>query len=279
MAPADVFKPWMERWNLVADGPAFESQSRSRLLPVLSGGQPAMLKVARGEEARRGAELMAWWGGDGAAKVLERDGPVLLTERATGDRDLAAMACAGEDDEALRIVCGVVAKLHAPRSEKPPELVPLSVFFGELEPAARRHGGVLTRSAQSAAALFAAPRESIPLHGDIHHRNILDGGARGWIAIDARGLMGERAFDYANLFNNPDIDSAHDPSVTLAAAPGVLERRVRTVAEVAGIEPKRMLQWIIAFSGLAAAWMVEYGWGSARLPLAIVEIAAAALDA
>jgi len=52
------------------------------------------------------------------------------------------------------------------------------------------------------------------LHGDIHHGNILDFGPRGWLTIDPKGLIGERDFDYANLFCNPDL--AHPaPSVAL----------------------------------------------------------------
>lgn len=235
-----------------------------------------MLKIAAGEEARQGADIMVWYGGDGAARVLARDGPILLMERLTGDRSLADMACSGRDDEATRIICAVVARLHALRPASPPELTPLSALFRPLETVARRHGGVLTRAAETALALMAEPRESIPLHGDIHHRNILDGAERGWLAIDPRGLLGERAFDYANVFNNPDIDSAHDPALEIATASGTLARRLRIVAERSEIDPKRLLQWILAFSGLAASWMLGSGHGDPTVPLAIAEIAAAA---
>ena len=40
---------------------------------------------------RRGGALMAWWDGDGAARVLARHGDALLLERAMGPRSLAAM--------------------------------------------------------------------------------------------------------------------------------------------------------------------------------------------
>jgi aminoglycoside/hydroxyurea antibiotic resistance kinase len=41
------------------------------------------------------------------------------------------------------------------------------------------------------------------LHGDLHHGNVLDFGLRGWLAIDPKGLLGERGFDFANIFTNP----------------------------------------------------------------------------
>lgn len=56
------------------------------------------------------------------------------------------------------------------------------------------------------------------LHGDVHHGNVLNFGARGWLAIDPRGLVGERAFDHANLLCNPDV-------ATAAASGSWLDRR------------------------------------------------------
>ena len=272
----ELFGAWLELWRLVPDGPPFESQARSWLLPVLKEGAPAMLKVAAGEDARRGGDLLAWYGGEGAARVLARDGPVLLLERLAGERDLAAMACSGHDDEATSIICGVVARLHLARAAPQPQLTPLSEWLRPLEPAAARHGGVLEKAAVAAAGLFAEPRESIPLHGDIHHRNVLDGEDRGWLAIDPQGLLGERGFDYANLFNNPDADSAHDPALQVATASGAFARRLKIVADLSSIEPKRLLQWVLAYSGLSAAWTLGSG-GNPTVALTIAEIAAAAL--
>jgi streptomycin 6-kinase len=271
-----VFDRWIDRWSLVPDGQPFTSQSGSRLLPVLSAGAPAMLKVAAGDDAGRGADIMAWYGGYGAVGVIARDGPIVLLERLTGRRDLAEMACSGRDDEATGIICGVVARLHAARKATPPQLTPLADWLRPLEPAAQRYGGVLAKAAAAAATLFAEPRESVPLHGDIHHRNILDGGVRGWLAIDPHGLLGERGMDYANLFNNPDTDSAHDPALRVATAPGTLARRLKIVAELSAIEPGRLLLWILAYSGLSSAWTLGSG-GNPTVALAIAEMAAAAL--
>lgn len=102
------------------------------------------------------------------------------------------------------------------------------------------------------------------LHGDIHHRNILDFGARGWLAIDPKRMIGERGFDYANLFCNPEL-------VTVRA-PGRLTRQLEVVAEAAGLERKRPLQWIVASAGLSAAWFLEDGdTESAKGDLAVAE--------
>ena len=110
----------------------------------------------------------------------------------------------------------------------------------------------------------------MPLHGDIHHGNILDFGPRGWLAIDPKGLIGERGFDYANLFCNPEAE--------IAIAPGRLARQVDVVAEAAGLDRRRLLKWIMAYAGLSAAWFLEDGeWEAATTPLAVAELAAAEL--
>jgi streptomycin 6-kinase len=110
----------------------------------------------------------------------------------------------------------------------------------------------------------------VVLHGDLHHDNVLDGGPRGWLAIDPKGLIGERGFEYANLFRNPDIE--------IALAPGRLRRQVGVVARQARLDPKRLLQWIFAYAALGAAW--SQGSGQDPRPgLAIAELAEAELSA
>jgi streptomycin 6-kinase len=269
---AAEFDKWLLHWKLTPDGEAFTTgHSGSLLLPVVRDGARAILKIAAGEEETRGAAMMDWYAGYGAAKVFAHDGPALLLERLEGQRDLSKMARSGQDDAATGIICSVVAGLHAPRARVPPEnLVPMQIWFRPLDPAALRYGGILTKCAAAARDLLAHPQSVVPLHGDIHHGNILDGGERGWLAIDPKGILGERGFDYANLFRNPDA--------SIAAEPGRLRRRVEIVARAAELEPKRLMTWILAYAGLGAAWTME-GGGQAEAGLAIARIVAAELEA
>jgi len=241
------FSFYIDRWGLVPDGDSIVTHS-SRLLPVRRDDKPAMLKIAVAPEEKWGAALMIWWNGIGTARVIHHDEDAVLLERSTGRRSLADMAAHGKDDEASRIICNVVAGLHMPRHSPPPELVPLNDWFRALAPVASRENGILVRSAEMARTLLANPREVVPLHGDVHHGNILDFEERGWLAIDPKRLVGERGFDYANLFCNPND--------TVATAPGRLARQVNVVAQAARLERKRLLQWIIAWTGLSAAWSI-----------------------
>lgn len=261
----------LRRWSLVPDGDPIHTHS-SDLLPVRLEGQAAMLKVSRVEEEQVGHRLMVWYGGEGAARVLRHDGEAILLEWVGGDRSLTEMVRAGEDDEASRVLCGVVRELHRPRPQPWPELTPLTRWFRPLEGAAPRYGGVFTLSLETAHDLLASPQDVRPLHGDIHHGNVLHSRERGWLAIDPKGLVGERGFDHANLFCNPDLE--------FAAAPGRLARQSCIVAEAAGLDRKRLLQWILAYAGLSAAWYLEDGEeGQARRTLTVASLAAAELNA
>lgn len=245
--PLSPFAPWLARWNLVPDGVAIHTHS-SHLLPVRRDGTSLMLKVAFETDEKSGGVLMRWWNGDGAAAVWDYDGEALLLERATGPRSLPGMVRNGRDDEATRILCRTVARLHAPRAAKPPDLVPLEPWFAELWPMATSQGGLIAETATVARHLLAAQRDIRPLHGDIHHENVLDFGPRGWLAIDPKRLIGDCVFDYANLFCNPDFESA--------TRRGVFERRLGIVLDETGIDRQRLLEWIFAWCGLSAAWFI-----------------------
>ena len=87
------------------------------------------------------------------------------------------------------------------------------------------------------------------LHGDIHHGNILDFGERGWLAIDPKGLFGERGYDYANLFCNPELSTCTRRERFL--------RQLAVVTQAANLDRQRLLMWIMAYAGLSAAWFLE----------------------
>ena len=247
-----MFEPYLRRWNLLPDGDPIVTRG-SYLLPVrMDGhinGNPAMLKIVMDTEEKFGGLVMQWWNGDGAARVYAYEGDALLMERAQGANSLMQMACNGQDDEASRIACNVIAKLHQPRSMPPPELIPLNIWFEALESAAQREGGVLLESLAAARELLASPHDIVVLHGDIHHENVLDFGSRGWLAIDPKRIIGERGYDYANLLCNPELPSVTDPIRFI--------RQSYVIAQAANLERRRLLQWTLAYAGLSASWFLE----------------------
>lgn len=228
-------------WGAAPTGEVWSTPTSVLAAGVLAG-RPVVAKLPLVEEERRGGRLMAWWSEHGGLPVLGLDGDVLLMARADGGRDLAAWASGGRDAEATAAVVGVASTLHAVPA--PPGLIALSTWFRALT-GAPQADPLLARCAVLARGLLDAtpPREVVALHGDLHHGNVLDTGD-GWAAIDPKGLLGHRAFDFANLLLNPDEATALDR----------LDDRLTDVATLAGLPEPVLRDWTAAWCGLSLAW-------------------------
>lgn len=266
MIDAEPLGFWLGRWDLIADGSPTITQS-SRLLPVVHRGQPAMLKIALHPEERWGNEMMVWWDGRGTAPVLGHDGPALLMARALGSRSLAAMASGCADDDATATMCRVAATLHSHGLQPPAQAVPLAMWFEGLW--ATSQDDILGRAVPLARELLDTQIDIVVLHGDLHHDNVLDFGTGGWRAIDPKGLVGERTFDFVNILRNPDM--------AVAAGAGRFSRQSALIAAQANVDRERLIRWFIAFSALSAAWRRADG-EHPESDLAMLEVALAEVN-
>jgi streptomycin 6-kinase len=254
-------------WHLLGDGESFFTKS-SLLQPVIYAGVKGMLKIPMYAEERRAAALMVCWNGIGAAKVLQRNSDAILMERAMGKRSLRHMVENENEDEANEIICSVAARLHSAKCQGIETLVPLTKWFKSLPLAAEKHGGIFNRCAKIADRLLNNPIDIVALHGDIHYDNILDNGDN-WVAIDPKSLLGERTFDFANLFCNPT------PEIALCR--DRLRKQTKLIADEGSVDATRLLQWIAAWSGLSASWALEDD-EDASVQIAVAEMAFAELD-
>ncbi|MGY0505917.1 aminoglycoside phosphotransferase family protein [Luteimonas sp. e5] len=249
-----MFEDHLRRWRLHVDGELLRTPG-AVLLPARSGdGKPVILKHVATPEERAGLALLQWWNGDGAVRVLARDGDVVLMVRATGKRDLLAWALhdARQDSVASTVLCTVLSRLHAARPAPLPALQPLAAWFDSLRREAGGLGEPYPACAELADALLASARceDIVPLHGDCHHRNVLDFGEE-WLAIDPKDRIGERAFDYAQILCNPDLPHAADPTRFAS--------QLARVAACANIAPERLARWTAACAALSGVWFLEDG--------------------
>jgi streptomycin 6-kinase len=174
-------------------------------------------------------------------------------ERASGPRSLVGMATSGADIQAAEILADTVLRLHAPRLRPiPPTLTPLERQFASLFQRSGDHA-LLSRCAAVAQGLLAGQRDIVPLHGDLHHANVLDGGARGWLAIDPKALIGERTYETANLLANPwpHAEIVHDS--------GRMERLAPLYAARLNLDVGRVTAFGFAHAGLSASWDMDDG--------------------
>lgn len=260
-----IFNPWISKLNLKPIGNVIQTPT-SDLLRVRYKNKLSILKMAKVKEEKRGAQLMKWWNGNGAAEVYFSDEHVILMEYAQNKSSLKQMALNNQDDKATKIICNVVMKLHenAKIKDAPSSLVLLSDWFLSLKKAAQQYSGVYAETWEIASNLLSTPQSKTVLHGDIHHDNILDFGKRGYLAIDPKGIVGENYYDYANIFCNPSNE--------LATKPQRLERQLHIVCSQVNLDCERMLKWVVAYAGLSASWNLEDD-SNPNLSLSIAEIA------
>jgi streptomycin 6-kinase len=228
--------------------------------------QPSALALQDGEPPRAVAYLR-WRDGHGSARLIDTQGDLQLLEFA-GDQTLLDVFHRDGDDAATKIACDVLARLHAPsNTPAPPVLQPLAETFASLfakaeADRAARNASQFADAASIAEALLASQPAPIPLHGDIHHENIILG-PRGWLTIDPKGFLGDPAFDAANLFYNP-VEEA------IRANPARAARMSVIISARLGFDRARLLDWAFAFSALSASWHVEDGnLGEAGRSLAV----------
>ena len=239
----------LSRANLIAE------TSTSWIYKVEQNGRnPAVLKQLKpdtGDEEQRGSALMAWSGGEGAATVFDARGGGICMEWLDGPT-LGEAARAGRDEEAAIAIAGVVQALHGAREADPPPLLPLRQHYRALfeMPAARwpaMSKDLLARAVGVAHKLFDKPAASLPLHGDLHHDNIISS-PRGWLAIDPKGLVGDPVYEVAPSFLNP-MDA---PKLVTDA------RRIVRLAEIyearLGYSRKRVLGYAASHAALSACW-------------------------
>jgi len=124
--------------------------------------------------------------------------------------DLENLVLSGNDKLVPEIICNTLNKIHITEVSSNKNIMNLKDSFKSL--ITRASGELdcpsyITRGYEIAMELLANPKDEVLLHGDIHHNNIMQRGSGEWVVIDPKGLWGEKAYDYANCFYNPDKSS------------------------------------------------------------------------
>jgi streptomycin 6-kinase len=225
--------------------------------PVTLDGQPAFLKVTTEPEELTGTGALEKWGGDGAVRVLARDANAVVLERAG-----AALRSLVTDDVAVtQVLCAVADRLHTRAPAGLTEFPTLRNWFSSLFTDTRRQFDSVRVIADR---LLGRSTRPVLLHGDLHHENVLDSAHRGWLAIDPKGIVGAREFDYCNIFTN----------WTQKEALGNFDSRLHVVASTANIDRVDLLRWIAAWSALSGIWHLEDGDDTlATFPHSITDLA------
>ena len=248
------------RWGLDL-GPPFEPGGVSSW--VAPAGPDLVLKVViPHREATHEAVALRAWAGAGAVRLLDEDPAehALLLERC---RPGTALREAGRpDDEVLDVAAGIASRLWraAPADAPYERLADVMAEWADLVEDQAAHDDVPLDAALVADAvrllreLPAAAGREVVLHGDLHPANILSAEREPWLAIDAKPMRGDPAFDL------PPLVLQTGTLVATADPVAELRRRLDRVAAATGIDPERIRLWALARSVEMAVWMVAKGY-------------------
>lgn len=245
-APSESLLPeYLQLWKLESDGERIVTPS-SLLLPVRTRWGRAMLKVLHpGSDEIVAHVPLKIWQGDGAVRLLQSDGRALLLERLAYPAKLTDLALSGEDDRASRIIAKIAYRLHAPRRRG---LVRMRTRMRPLrnfpDPSKQPLIDMVLLDYLHQAVAF---EDVTVLHGDLHHSNIMLS-SRGYLAIDPKGLVGDKTYDLANVLLNPY------PHRHLVMNPDRMLRQARNICGELRLDVERLLAWTMLHGLLAATW-------------------------
>lgn len=266
------------RWSISSAFLLADTPSGFVYRVTLDNSSSAILKSLKpnGMGELPGMRFLNWRNGKGAVRLLAQEGTVCLLEDA-GDVTLSIHRRLHGELAANLTIVNVLSELHSSAAAPPQQLTPLDQHFRALidraevkaDPRLREPLSFCSHMAES----WLAQQSNIkPLHGDLHHDNIISGGARGWLAIDPKGLLGDPAYDVANIFGNP-IGATKD-----ILDPQRIEALCETFAPIIQCSTDRILQAAIIHAGLSVCWSLEDGatledGGNACERLAFIKVA------
>ncbi len=259
--PADDHAHYVKKWRLHEPLPLADTPTGKVWKVLQENGEPAVLKLLKPRgtpQEIHGADFLQNQKGHGCVHLLKREGTVFLIEYA-GSHSLRDHLAATGDGPATNVICEVIRQIHAfDAPHRLNHLPSLKAYFisltrkAEAELAANRPG-FITIAADLLDRLATEQRNIRPLHGDIHHENIIWSKQRGWLAIDPGSLTADPAYETSNVFFNPGGFEK------LVQDPERIRFLAKTFADLLDRSTKTILQYAFAHACLSASWAEEDG--------------------
>ncbi len=247
------------RWSLTVVEP-FQPLSYNWVAPATGGdGTPLVLKVGFPcREQRNEIEALQVYSGRGIARLIESDPKVgaLLLERL---RPGVMLDTVEDDAKASTIAADVMRALWqpAPPGHTLPTVADWGKGFERLHKTLGDGSGpfpadMLAEAEEAFVSLLATSAAPVVLHGDLHHFNILSAERESWLAIDPKGVVGERAYEVGAFLRNPWPKLLSEPNPQ-----AIVSRRLDIFSAELGFDRQRLCGWAFAQAVLSAWWTWE----------------------
>lgn len=224
-------------------------------------GENVVLKIYLPEDKEflNQLETLKIFNGDGAIKVLEsdRENFAILLEQCIPGNTLSSL---NNEDAETQIFCDVVKKLwKKPISDYKfsnvgDDLKDFDWYFQNYERCKDLLEKDIVKKAQEKFKYLANTQTDLYLlHSDLHHENILQS-ERGWLAIDPKGVLGEREYEITAFMRNP-IKRAKENLLTK----DILLKRLGIICTELDLNRKRVIDWSFAQTILSVVWGFQSG--------------------
>ncbi|MGH7246105.1 MAG: aminoglycoside phosphotransferase family protein, partial [Candidatus Levyibacteriota bacterium] len=161
------------------------------------------------------------------------------------------------DEEAVEIASVIMKKLWKPVGDS--NFQTIADWGKGFERMRKKYNGngpipkaLFEKAEKQFSELLSSMGEQVLLHGDLHHENILLSNRDNFLAIDPKGVIGEREYEVGCFLRNPYPDIIKNPN-----AVAITQRRLRQFADGLGFGIKRLQQWAFAQAVLSLIWVIE----------------------
>ncbi len=244
----------IRRWNL-SEVRIVQNLSYNYVAFARRGSEQVVLKIGVPDrELTSEMTALQIFNGSGAVRLLEGNEPdgMFLLERL---RPGCLLSTLEQDDQATQIAAEVMLHLWRPAPAED-RLIRLSDWFRGLDQLRPTYdggtgpfpGNLVEEVQELLPRLFTESNPSRLIHGDLHHFNILQS-ARGWLAIDPKGVIGPPEYEAGPFLLNPvpDLLKRGDPKA-------LLERRIAILSERLGFARRSLRDWGLCHAILSGWW-------------------------
>ena len=215
---------------------------------------PVILKFGRDVKSiGREALALRTYNARGAAKLYDVDEQkcALLLELLSPGTDLKELF-PPQDDQAIQITSQVIKELHSAPVPDKSSLPTLKDWWGEFSCSSHIPPSMLEEAKTLSTMLIASTQNTVLLHGDLHHENILKSEARGYLAIDPKGIIGDAAYEVVPFLCNPLPEILHHHALST-----LWKNRTRSFASLLGIAENRLRIFCFVHAVASAGWAIE----------------------
>jgi streptomycin 6-kinase len=254
------------RWELRVERPVDSLSYNYVCLARRADGTPAVLKLGvPNPELTSEIAALQFYDGRGIARLYASDpeqGALLIEQLEPG----TTLAEVEDDEQAVAIAAGVMRQLWQPAPQQRDGFLSVAGWAQGITRLRQQFDGgsgplppkLVDHAERLFAELLGSAGEAYLLHGDLHHFNILQAEREPWLAIDPKGVVGERPYELGAFLYNPMPSFHKQPGLRR-----ILTRRIDQFTDLLGLDRQRVLGYGLAQAVLSACWSLEdegFGW-------------------